>query len=75
MDMAAHAYSMVSVPLYDTLGPDAVQYICSHSELGAVGCSAAVIQSMIQCLPECPTIKIVVRTQNPSKPLHSCAQL
>ena len=25
LDAAAHAYSMTTVPLYDTLGPDAVE--------------------------------------------------
>ncbi len=38
-----HAYSMVSVPLYDTLGPDAVEYISNHAELAAIACSAQVI--------------------------------
>lgn len=61
LDSAAHAYSMISVPLYDTLGPDAVQYICSHAEVAAVGCSAAVVKTMLQCLHECPSVKLLVR--------------
>lgn len=39
VDAACHAYSMVTVPLYDTLGPDTVKYICNHAELAAVACS------------------------------------
>ncbi|WIA20988.1 hypothetical protein OEZ85_005325 [Tetradesmus obliquus] len=35
LDAAAAAYSMVSVPLYDSLGPQAVQYIINHAELAA----------------------------------------
>ncbi len=61
MDSAAHAYSMVSVPLYDTLGPDAVEYIANHAELAAVAVSAALLPTLLPCLPRCPSIKLVVR--------------
>ena len=60
VDTALHAYSMVSVPLYDTLGPEAVRYILSHAELQAIACSLAVLPTLLQCLPECPNVKIVV---------------
>ncbi|MBA0755745.1 hypothetical protein Gogos_020603 [Gossypium gossypioides] len=38
VDHACSAYSLISVPLYDTLGPDAVKYIINHAELKAVFC-------------------------------------
>ncbi|KAK9816781.1 hypothetical protein WJX72_005028 [[Myrmecia] bisecta] len=60
VDAACSAYSLISVPLYDTLGPDAVRYICSHAELAAVACSAEVLPIMLQCLPDCPTVKLVI---------------
>lgn len=60
MDAAAHAYSMTSVPLYDTLGPDAVEYICNHAELSMVACSAAVLPVMTGCIARCPTVKLLV---------------
>lgn len=60
VDCAAHAYSMVSVPLYDTLGADAVKYICSHAEITCVACSATVLKTLLQCLPECPTVRLLV---------------
>ncbi|XP_047180768.1 long chain acyl-CoA synthetase 6, peroxisomal-like [Vigna umbellata] len=46
LDHACSAYSFISVPLYDTLGPDAVKYIVSH----------AVVQ-VIFCVPE--TLNVV----------------
>ena len=52
---------MTSVPLYDTLGPDAVTYICGHAELSVIACSIDVLDTLIKCLPECPTVKLVVR--------------
>ncbi|KAK9835226.1 hypothetical protein WJX81_007254 [Elliptochloris bilobata] len=60
VDAACSAYSMVSVPLYDTLGPDAVRYICNHAELAAVACAAAVLPTLLQCLSESPTVVLVV---------------
>ncbi|GBF98979.1 hypothetical protein Rsub_11565 [Raphidocelis subcapitata] len=60
LDAAAHAYSMVSVPLYDTLGPDAVEIIINHAELAVVGCSAAVLPTLAACLPRCPTVKLLM---------------
>jgi len=40
VDAALHARGLVSVPLYDTLGEDAVAYITDHAGLAAVACSA-----------------------------------
>jgi hypothetical protein len=61
VDAAASAYSLVSVPLYDTLGPDAVEYIVNHAELGAVACSAAVLPTLLSCVARCPSLKLLVR--------------
>ena len=61
VDGACYAYSMVTVPLYDTLGADAVQYICSHAELAAVAVSAPLLQTLLPCLGDVPTVKLVVR--------------
>ena len=52
--------SVVSVPLYDTLGPQAVEYICNHAELVAVACSVVVLPTLLASLPSCPTVKLVV---------------
>jgi long-chain acyl-CoA synthetase len=60
LDAAAHAYSMVSVPLYDSLGPEAVQYIINHAELAAIGCSTAVLPKLLACLQHCPSVRLVV---------------
>lgn len=61
MDAACHAYSMFSVPLYDTLGPDAVEYICGHAQVAAVGCSMAVLPTLLSALGNVPNVKLVVR--------------
>ena len=61
VDAACHAYSLVSVPLYDTLGPDTVKYICNHAELAAVACSLEVLGKLLEVLHECPTVRLLVR--------------
>ncbi|XWS57539.1 hypothetical protein CRYUN_Cryun09bG0183200 [Craigia yunnanensis] len=38
VDHACAAYSYISVPLYDTLGPDAVKYVTNHSGIQAIFC-------------------------------------
>lgn len=60
VDAAAHAFSMTSVPLYDTLGPDTVKYIANHAELSSIACSVEVLGKVLEVLPQCPTIKAVV---------------
>jgi long-subunit acyl-CoA synthetase (AMP-forming) len=60
LDAAAHAYSMVSVPVYDSLGPEAVQYIINHAELAVIGCSTAVLPKLLACLQYCPSVRLVV---------------
>lgn len=40
----------------------AVKYICNHAELAAVACSVAVLGKMLEVLPECPTVRLVVST-------------
>lgn len=40
VDHACSAYSLVSVPLYDTLGPEAVRYIVNHAAVRAIFCDS-----------------------------------
>jgi len=74
VDGACYAYSMVTVPLYDTLGPDAVQYICSHAELAAVAVSAPLLPTLLPCLASVPTVKLVVRACAPGPALAACSR-
>lgn len=69
LDSAMTRNAMVSVPLYDTLGPDAVRFICNHAELAAVCVSHACLPVMLRCLAECPTVKLLVVYAHGGKPL------
>ena len=60
LEAAMTRVSVVSVPLYDTLGPDAVRFISNHAALSAVCVSATCLPTMLDCLKDCPTVKLVV---------------
>eukprot|EP00271_Cylindrocystis_brebissonii_P017344 TRINITY_DN4485_c0_g1_i1.p1 TRINITY_DN4485_c0_g1~~TRINITY_DN4485_c0_g1_i1.p1 ORF type:complete len:707 (-),score=147.37 TRINITY_DN4485_c0_g1_i1:806-2926(-) len=59
-DLACMAYGFVSVPLYDTLGADAAQYIINHAEISAVFCTRDKLSTVVECLPHCPSVRMVV---------------
>ena len=51
---------MVPVPLYDTLGPDAVQYICTHAKTEVVFCSYKVLDNLLGSSKDSDAVKLVV---------------
>ena len=61
-DLACHAFSMVDVPLYDTLGADAVSYITNHAELQAICCSSAVLPTLLESIKttKTPSLRLIV---------------
>ena len=60
LDAALCRSACVSVPLYDTLGPDAVGFICAHAELCCVCVSAPLLGNLLSSLHGCPSVKTVV---------------
>ena len=66
LDAACARHSLVTVPLYDTLGPDAVKYIAGHAELVAVAVALPLLPVLLQCLDSSPRIKIVIVWSPPS---------
>jgi long-chain acyl-CoA synthetase len=59
-ELACAAYSYVSVPLYDTLGADAVKYIVNHAEVVAVFCTQDMLHTLLSCLSELPSLRLIV---------------
>lgn len=60
VDHACAAYSYISVPLYDTLGPDAVKFIVNHATVQAVFCVPQTLNVLLSFLSEMPTVRLVV---------------
>lgn len=61
MSQAASAYSLILVSLYDTLGPDAVEYCINHSETGVVFASSVHIPALLSLAGnKCGAMKVIV---------------
>uniref|UniRef100_A0A7N0V8F0 Long-chain-fatty-acid--CoA ligase n=1 Tax=Kalanchoe fedtschenkoi TaxID=63787 RepID=A0A7N0V8F0_KALFE len=60
VDHACSAYSYISVPLYDTLGPDAVKYIVDHAAVQTIFCVPQTLNSLLTFLSEIPTLRLIV---------------
>ncbi|KAL3812656.1 hypothetical protein ACJIZ3_013924 [Penstemon smallii] len=74
VDHACSAYSFISVPLYDTLGPDAVRYIVNHAAIQAIFCVPETLDILLKSLSEIPSVHLIVVVggvdgQMPSLPL------
>jgi len=57
---AAHAYNYVKVPLYDTLGAEAIKHIINQTELKVVVCAAEQQATLEALRAECPSLQHVV---------------
>ncbi|KAK3418558.1 hypothetical protein EUGRSUZ_H04493 [Eucalyptus grandis] len=60
VDHACSAYSYISVPLYDTLGPDAVKYVVNHAALQAIFCAPQTLNRLLSFLSEIPSVRLIV---------------
>ncbi|KAF8590444.1 acetyl-CoA synthetase-like protein [Ramaria rubella] len=67
VDLAVQAYAKVSVSLYDTLGADAVEYICNHAEISVVFVSALHVPSVLGLSPRLKNLKVVVSLDEPNE--------
>ncbi|EOA23059.1 hypothetical protein CARUB_v10003829mg [Capsella rubella] len=59
-DHACAAYSFISVPLYDTLGPDAVKFAVNHATIQAIFCVPQTLNTLLSFLAEIPSIHLIV---------------
>ncbi|KAK3013015.1 hypothetical protein RJ639_009964 [Escallonia herrerae] len=60
VDHACSAYSFISVPLYDTLGPDAVKFIVNHADVQAIFCVPSTMNTLLSFLSEIPCVRVIV---------------
>ena len=63
-DMALVEYGYCGVPLYDTLGPDAVKHIIQQTRMATVCCSADKVGKLLALKAECPSIRVVVQFED-----------
>ncbi|XP_021673878.2 long chain acyl-CoA synthetase 7, peroxisomal isoform X1 [Hevea brasiliensis] len=60
VDHACAAYSYISVPLYDTLGPDAVEYVVNHAGVQAIFCVPETLNTLLSFLYKMPSVRLIV---------------
>ncbi|XP_042426486.1 long chain acyl-CoA synthetase 6, peroxisomal-like [Zingiber officinale] len=60
LDHACSAYSYISVPLYDTLGPDAVQYIVNHASVEVIFCVPQTLSTLLIFLSQMSSVRLIV---------------
>ncbi|KAG8237726.1 hypothetical protein J437_LFUL017028 [Ladona fulva] len=66
-EQGAYCYSMVIVPLYDTLGPDACAYIIQQAEIGIVVCEDdAKCNLLLDKAPKCLRKLITMKEIRPA---------
>ncbi|WCJ43146.1 long-chain acyl-CoA synthetase 7 [Euphorbia peplus] len=71
VDHACAAYSYVSVPLYDTLGPDAVKYVVDHADVQAIFCVPETLDMLVSFVSEIPSVRLIVVVGGADKQLPS----
>lgn len=59
-EQACYMYDLVTVPLYDTLGAEALEYIIGLTEMKMVVCTADKIQSLIEIKEKIPTLTVII---------------
>jgi long-chain acyl-CoA synthetase len=59
-DLACMSQSLFTVSLYDTLGPDATEYIINHASLTCVASSIVHIPTLLKLAPRCPSLKLII---------------
>jgi len=59
-EQACYHYSFITTPLYDTLGPNAVEFIINHASLPIVVCSADKADNVLSVASKCQCLRNVV---------------
>ncbi|KAH9314265.1 hypothetical protein KI387_022892 [Taxus chinensis] len=60
IEHACSSYSYISVPLYDTLGPDAVKYIVNHADIQVVFCVPDNLSNLMSFLSDLSSLRLIV---------------
>jgi long-chain acyl-CoA synthetase len=59
-DLACMSQALYSVSIYDTLGPDATEFIINHASLHCVVTALNHVATLLKLKPRCPTLKFIV---------------
>ena len=65
VEQACSAQSLVTVPLYDTLGSNVIEYIANESDLSLVVCSKETLPKLLAAAPACNSLRGFVCADRP----------
>ena len=69
-EYACYSQSVTTVPLYDTLGPDTVEFIVNHTQMMTILCTPLELNVLmnLKCAGKCPSLRCVILTAYFSEP-------
>jgi long-chain acyl-CoA synthetase len=59
-EQSTYAYGMHNIALYDTLGPDAAEFIINHGEVQILILSSDKISNVLRVRENCPGLKVLI---------------
>jgi len=59
-DHAGHTQSFITVPLYDTLAKNAIEYIINHAAVQIVICTKETLAEIVKVVDKCASLKYIV---------------
>jgi long-chain acyl-CoA synthetase len=63
-DFGAQLFSNVTVALYDTLGPEAAEFIINHAEIPIIVTTLDKVGLLLGLVPKCPKLKAIIVIQD-----------
>ncbi|KAI8993667.1 hypothetical protein BDB01DRAFT_832453 [Pilobolus umbonatus] len=70
-DIACASYSLYTVSLYDTLGPETVEYVVNHSELETIICSGDHVPDLLKLKEKLPGLKTIISMDSFEEPAQT----
>jgi long-chain acyl-CoA synthetase len=70
LDIATVLYGLTIVPLYDTLGPESIQYVIEHANLETIFCSTDPLTNLLKRAKELKGLKNIVALDEPVSDEH-----
>ncbi|EER06431.1 Long-chain-fatty-acid--CoA ligase, putative [Perkinsus marinus ATCC 50983] len=73
-EQGAFTRRATTVPLYDTLGEDAVSYVINQTQVRTVVCSSTEVSSLLQCKDTCPSLECIICLDPPQALYKTCEE-
>ena len=60
-EQGCNRFSMVIIPLYDTLGPDACAFIINQARIKITVCDASKVETLLKSVDKCEDLKYIIK--------------